>query len=228
MSELKIQNYDALIPGDGLEDDSHELFFKRPFFAIFVGKAGSGKTNTLLNCLMNGWFSYNNLLYFGKNSNDPKLQLLEAFCEEKKKADKTFTYLISSDFNEIPDPTELDPKRINVICFDDFLLSKAANEVIQNYAIYGRAGGCCTFYLTQDYYQTARQLRENANYVCLWSPLNTRKIGEYYLTFGDGMDRNEWKRLFLRATKTKHDFFLVDLKTRDPDLRFRHNFDPFE
>ena len=60
-----------------MKRNNHPLLPQIRIRGLIVGKAGQGKTNLLLNLLLNsGWLDYNNLIVFGKSLHQPEYLIL--------------------------------------------------------------------------------------------------------------------------------------------------------
>ncbi|WAR01499.1 hypothetical protein MAR_008057 [Mya arenaria] len=69
---------------------------------------------------------------------------------------------------DVPDPRELSTDNKNLMIFDDLLLEK--QNKCESYYIRGRHSNVDCFYLSQNYFKLPRQtIRENANFICLFS-----------------------------------------------------------
>ena len=69
---------------------------------------------------------------------------------------------------DVADPRELSSQKKNLMVFDDLLLEKQNSH--ESYFVRGRHSNIDCFYLAQNYFKLPRQpIRENANFVCLFS-----------------------------------------------------------
>ncbi len=68
-----------------------------------------------------------------------------------------------NDVNQVPDPSELDPTRKNLLVLDDVMLSP--QNKCESYYTRGRHSNCDTFYIAQNYFRLPRHtVRENSNF----------------------------------------------------------------
>jgi hypothetical protein len=113
--------------------------------ACIIGKSGCGKTNLLMNLLLQDYLDYNNLFIFSKSLHQPlyqilikglencltKQQILQCIINQKFEIDKkkiknenSIKIHYYEDAEDIPDPTEIDPNLKTLIIFDDIMLEK--------------------------------------------------------------------------------------------------------
>ena len=65
-------------------------------------------------------------------------------------------------YDDVPDPKELNPEDKNLMVFDNLLLEK--QNACEKYYARGRHSNVDCFYLSQNYFKLPRQtIRENAN-----------------------------------------------------------------
>jgi len=142
--------------------------------ACIIGKSGCGKTNLLMNLLLNKfsdeeYFDYNNLFIFSKSLHQPQYQILikgiknglrkkdileciinQKFTVEPIENDNNRIIIqCFDDSEEIPDPTEIDPNLKTLIIFDDVMLEK--QNKVENYYTRGRHNNVDCFYISQNY-----------------------------------------------------------------------------
>ena len=70
--------------------------------------------------------------------------------------------------SDVPEPRDLNSEDKNLMIFDDLLLER--QHMCECYYIRGRHSNVDCFYLSQNYFKLPRQtIRENANFICLFS-----------------------------------------------------------
>ena len=83
-----------------------------------------------------------------------------------------------NDVDLIPDPTEFDEHKKNVLVLDDVLLGP--QNKIEDMYTRGRHNGIDTFYIAQNYFKLPRQtVRENANLIVLF-PQDMKNLNHIY------------------------------------------------
>lgn len=220
---IPLINFDEMLPRSTIPDNDTPLMFQRQFGVIISGRSGVGKTNLLLNCLTQ-YLKFDSCRIFLKDTEEPLYQLLEQFFTQIQKKRPEFEFLISDDLADIPDPSSLDPTKQHVIVFDDLVNTPSADPYVREISLRGRKHGISWFYLSQRFFDINKLVRENANYVCLYKS-DRKTVTEFFKTFGHDVEIEEFYRAYNQATKKRHDFFLIDLKTDEDLLRYRRNFD---
>ena len=95
---------------------------------------------------------------------------------------------------DFPDSRELSLGKKNLMVFDDLLLEK--QNTCQSYYVRGRHSNVDCSYLAQNYFNLPRQtIRENANFICLFSQelKNLNPIFDDYV--GSDMTKEEFRQL---------------------------------
>ena len=131
--------------------------------------------------------------------------------------------------NEIPDPSELDRTRSNLILFDDCM--EGPHSKIGSYYTRGRHSSTQTYFICQSYYKIPRQsIRLNTNFLILFrqSPRDTVQIFYDHVS----MDRIELKTFqndFAYATWDlgPHAFICIDLTRTKESGKYRRCLDVF-
>ena len=121
------------------------------------------------------------------------------------------------DVDLIPDPSEFDESKKNVLVLDDVLLGP--QNKIEDMYTRGRHNGIDTFYLAQNYFKLPRQtIRENANFIVLF-PQDMKNLNHIYNDHcsGDGISCNQFHDFCSSVWRSgKHKYVILDL-TRDVD-----------
>ena len=206
-----------------------------------------------------GLLSYENLMVFGKALFQMEYQIIktayskglskeqiEVIFSNKDKVNKNGGPLstienysggcygnISANFyestNDIPDPSELDRTKSNLILFDDCM--EGSQTKISSFYTRGRHSHTQTFYISQSYFKIPRQsIRLNTNFLILFrqSPRDTVQIFYDHVS----MDRIELKTFlndFAYATWDlgPHSFICLDLTRSKNTGKYRRMLDVF-
>jgi ABC-type cobalamin/Fe3+-siderophores transport system ATPase subunit len=158
----------------------HAPFFPKNIFCIIAGSTGCGKTNLLLNLLLEeGYLDYGSLYVYCSTLYQPAYTHLKKRCEEmetnfKKTYNKNIKighFFEDSGDNKkestIVDPKDLNPKISHVIVFDDVMLSDQTK--IKEYFCKGRHNNVNIFYLCQSLHKVGKHcIRDNANIFILF------------------------------------------------------------
>ena len=121
------------------------------------------------------------------------------------------------DVDLIPDPSEFDDAKKNVLVLDDVLLGPQG--AIEEMYTRGRHNGIDTFYIAQNYFKLPRQtVRENSNFIVLF-PQDMKNLNHIYNDHcaGDGISCSEFHDFCSSVWRSgKHKYVILDL-TKDVD-----------
>jgi hypothetical protein len=79
--------------------------------------------------------------------------------------------------------------------------------------------------MAQNYTQIPKTVVRNINYFILFKLNDNFSIDNIIRNHNIGnVPKESFKNMYIRATSEPRNFFLIDLKTTDPKLRYRHNF----
>jgi hypothetical protein len=127
---------------------------------------------------------------------------------------------------DVPDPRDLNPQKKNLMIFDGLQLEK--QNKCETYYIRGRHSNVDCFYLAQNYFKLPRQtIRENANFICLFSQ-DLKNINHIYNdhVYAD-MPKEEFRKLCKSAWDQPHRFVVNDLTSKKHNGKYRSGFDNF-
>jgi energy-coupling factor transporter ATP-binding protein EcfA2 len=127
---------------------------------------------------------------------------------------------------DVPDPSNLNVNKKNLIIFDDLQLEK--QNTCEKYYIRGRHSNVDCFYLAQNYFQLPRQtIRENSNFICLF-PQDQKNINHIYNDHvSTDMSKEDFKCLCNTAWKEPHGFVVIDLSSKPDRGKYRSGLDTF-
>ena len=135
------------------------------------------------------------------------ISIVEEIAKEiRDKSDVECNFCQSAE--DIPDPRELGSEKQNLMVFDDMLLVK--QNTYYSYYVRGRYSNVDCFYLAQNYFKLPRQtIRENANFICLFSRdlKNFNHIFEDHV--GSDMSQEEFRLLCKAAWEKQHGFVII-------------------
>jgi hypothetical protein len=188
---------------------------------LCIGGTGTGKTNSLIDYISRSSGEFYKIIICSFSTLDEPLY---NFLAEKN--DKIE---FVNDVEEIPSLEEFDDetkKKPKLIIFDDFInLTKKEFKKINPFLISGRKYGFTVWLMAQEYTSIPKIITRNINYFIL-NRINDnvsidRIIKNHNLY---GVDKDIFKKAYQLATKEPLNFFMIDLKSRDPIDFYRHGF----
>ena len=198
-------------------DETHP--WKSPFLACIVGSIGQGKTNTVMNILDELNNHYNRIIVFSGNKMDTKLSILgddvEVYGPNLEKLQDVLLGIIKQQKNFKKQKKKLPPI---LLIFDDLITDKSffpstakGNDLIK-FIISLRHYNTSVMITAQQYMAIPKKIRGNM------TMLFTFKVND--ADYKDmlketNFDKNTFKKAFDEATKGKHNFLYVNMKTRE-------------
>ena len=132
------------------------------------------------------------------------------------------------DVNQIPDPSQFDERKKNLLVVDDVLLGP--QNKIEDMYTRGRHNGIDTFYLAQNYFKLPRQtIRENANFIIMF-PQDMKNLNHIYNDHcaADGITCAQFHDFCSSVWKSgKHKYVILDLTRGLDDGKYRSSLSDF-
>ena len=235
MSADKLPQQQSCAPIVHMETNTEEFINRHvmapqwPLRLLICGQTGCGKTNLLLNLLLN-YLYYNKLYVYAKDLSESSYMFLQEFFDDvhrKVEEDYNMTESIatfSSNKADIVHVDDLDKEYQNLIVFDDFVTQKDQDSIIELFTR-GRKKNTSVIYLTQSYYSTPKDIRLQCNYFMFFNIGNKREVIEIEKDHAIGLTKEEFLRFFDFSTEDPYSFMMIDLKTKDKRKKFRKNLD---
>ena len=195
-----------------------------PCRVLITGATGLGKTNLLAN-LIYDHLKWDRIYLNIRDLNEPIYDTMNQVFLEVQKKEKTDFFSFNVDASNIPSVDEMNSKYKNIVIFDDLLMEADARNKIYEYFIRGRKKNCTVIYLSQSYYTTPKLIRLQCNYLIFFRPNDEREIRNIYQNHSQGLDKETFVRVFKEATSNPYNFLMLDLYTKDPNLKIRQNLD---
>jgi len=199
---------------------------------LISGRSGRGKTMLVMKCLLEAFIKFDHLYLFVRDPSQPKYQFLIKWLNqmqndfEKETGNKVKMYTIESDPQKIPHIDTLNPKIINIALFDDMLMEKHQEKIV-DYFIRGRHKNVSCIYITQSYHTTDPVIRKSCDYYTIFGVSSKKELEEISKSLSLMHDYKEFKELFTKATNAANDFLFVDMRTQIPILMLRKGFDTY-
>lgn len=111
---------------------------------------------------------------------------------------------------DVPDPTELDNKKRNLMVFDDIMTEKS-QKTPENYYTRGRTCNCDSIYLSQNYIKLPlHTIRSNSNLMVFFK-LSPQDRDQLFLKFASlDMIKPEFNALCEQAWKNDYGYLVID------------------
>ena len=197
--------------------DKHAAFFPRNIFCVIAGRTGSGKTNLMINFLLNEkTLNYKDVYIYSSTIYQPayvqlkkRFDMLEDVIKTTTGVDVKIAHFFESD-EEIKNPKELDSKSNHVMIFDDVMLDD--QKTIKEYFCKGRHNNINVFYLCQSVFKVGKHcIRDNANMFILFNQHadTLKSFHERYIS-GD-MKLDEFKAFCDNCWREKHGYAVINL-----------------
>jgi len=200
-----------------------KLMPKFPSYLCCIGSSGCGKSSAILTMILEGAIPWTKIYLNTAMLDEP---LYEAFIKHLLQIEEeTGTEIIypNNKIEEIIPIDELDPNEQNIVIFDDFCNEKN-QKLIEDYYQRGRKKNAMIFYLSQSFHKLTPFIRLNTQYFMLFK-IVSRDLSNIATFFSAIMDKKVFYEVFRIATNERYNFLLIDLKTEDPNMKVRHNWD---
>jgi len=227
---MSIKNYSKFFDKK-TSTSNHAPFFPPNIFAIISGSTGSGKTNLLLNLLLeDGFLDYGSVYVYCSTLHQPSYQyLIKRYGEMESDIRKKYKVNIKiaqffEDGDSIIDTKELNPKITHIMIFDDVMLND--QTTIKEYFCKGRHNNVNVFYLCQSLHKIAKHcIRENANVFILFHQ-DDKTLKYFHETHISGdMNFKEFKALCDEAWSKKHGFVVINIWEKSHCGRYISNYE---
>jgi len=209
-------NFYALIKKDKVINPNFEKHgITIPFRALIAAPSGAGKTNCLMNLLVQFDKTFHEIILCCKSSDEPLYQMLENKCDN---------VIIYDD--KVPDLKEYsieDPKTHKIkrkdklqrlIIFDDMVNDIKANQIIKQYYIKGRKVSFSMIYISQSFFQIPKIIRENCQYFILCRNLLKKDLRMILSCFPSELSIDQFSNLYNSLFKNWNDCLMIDINNK--------------
>ena len=221
---MEVINFD-----DDHDDDKTRHYFLFPdCHYMIIAPTGQGKTNLLLNMLLNSkqGLCYDKCIIYTINPDQHKYKLLVNFFETVKKEMGDDILTIESPENVVA-VQDLDSSLNKVIIFDDIKLDTGNMNQIKEYFSLSRNKNCNCIYLTQSYYDVPKYIRRNTKCFVIFGNLDNKDIRQLADDHSCGVTKDEFKQIYHEAVSDKYSFLVIDKTTKCIPQMYRKRFDGF-
>jgi len=187
---------------------------------LCIGGTGTGKTNALIDYLSRSSGEFFKIIIISFSTLDKPLY---NYLQKNDQIE------FINDINEVPELSEFDDEEKNkpkLIVFDDFInLTKKEFKKINPYLISGRKFGFSVWLMAQEYTSIPKIITRNINYFIL-NKINDNVSVDRIIKNHNmyGVDKDVLKKAYYLCIKEPLNFFLMDLKSRDVQDRYRHGW----
>lgn len=195
------------------------------------GRSGAGKTYLVVSTLMQTQIRFDHLYLYARDPTQPKYKLLLKWINtlEKNFQEQTGESIsmvtVVTDPHEIIPVDDLDSSIINVALFDDMLMEKNQEEIV-NYFVRGRHRSISCIYLGQAYHMIDKTIRKQCDYFSIFKASSKSELIQLAKDHSLEHDFNEFKEILTKATGGDGcNSLFIDRRTTIDLLMLRKNFD---
>ncbi len=197
--------------------DIHQI--KVPFRMCVIGSSGSGKTNITMNLLSLMSDTFNKIVLYTRNKNEPLYEYLEKAIPDEGMLEihEGLNHLNTCDLdNEYYGQT--------LVIFDDLCNEKNQRQIGELF-LRGRKLGVSLVYLTQKYSEVPTLVREQTSYLILKKISGKRDIVAILRNYSLDLEIHELLKIYQYCISTDIlNFLLIDLEA-PAEKAYRKNFD---
>jgi len=204
---------------------------------ICVGPTGIGKTNAIINGIINGFWPWNRIYVFAKTLDQPAFVFLKGWVKQReqeilsKTKKKVQLYFESSNVNDIHElEGKVNKKILNLAIVDDFITDKQWLHATETLAIRGRHSSIAMIMLSQSFFDLPKVLRLQIDVAMLFGSPSAREISAISSSLATDLTTTQFKQIYKFALSPNPDepgirpFFYID-NTNEPSLKYRQFYD---
>lgn len=205
-------------------DSEKQVNIKLPFMMCVTGATGSGKTNAIIN-IVRKIGAFDKIMLWAKNTDEP---IYASFIEQLREAEKktgTSILSVSNTIDDLPDVKTINKENTTLLIIDDMVTEKDKSLAkVAEYWIRGRKQHCSCMFLSQSYFRIPKIIRDNSFYFIFSKITGDRDLQLILKDYKLGVTDDQLVALYDKATAGGFpNFFMIDVKTSDKNLRFRRN-----
>lgn len=213
---MSLTNFDKLIYKDKDEDslkNKHKLaptWDRQTFRVLLCGKTGCGKTNFLLNMLLK-FMNFEEIHILTKIIDEKPYKWLRETLEPVEDEIGRQIIFMYNDMEDMPEPSELEDDVHRIIIFDDQVGEKKQEKIIDYFKL-GRKVKCGCFYLSQEYFQTPKIIRNQCDYFALFKFPSDNEMSRLHSELANDIPKNVFKDMIKYCTKDVGSCLFIDKK----------------
>ena len=192
-----------------------------PHRACIIDASNTGKTNMLMN-IINESKNLHKIYLHSKTLDDA---LYQCFIDNWTRRGESMDFEIleySNDINGIFDLNTVDQTVRNLIVYDDMVCERNINKVSELF-LRGRKSNCPIIFISQSYFGMLTQVRINSDYFILTINLKGNELIQVAKDYRGILSIDNFKEMYRNSTRSGYDFFIIDLRNKDDNYRFRKN-----
>ena len=208
-----------------VENKKHSEIFPSSIRMIIAGRSGCGKTNLMINFLLNGDLEYNDVIIYTTTPYQKLYQLIGDYYQEIKNKFKTSDIIkFYSPEEDILNPSELDSSKTHIVIFDD--VQEERQKVMTNYFCRGRHNNINVFYLCQSLHRLKKHgIRQNANIFILFRQ-DGKTLKYFYDTeISSDMSFQEFSEFCDSAWKKEYGYVVINIWEKPECGRYMQNYE---
>ncbi len=219
-------------------EKNHFLLPQHFFRMIVVGSSGSGKTNTVLNMLINPksdmTIKWDKLYLYAKDIQEPKYEYLikalntitKEMTEKGELTEDETIFEVGDKLKDIVSYEDLDPSIRNVIIIDDMINeTNLEKSNVMNLFTMGRKKSASVIFISQNYTKIPKIIRHNCGYIIVHKLNGLRNIKNIAYDCGEDLNQNEFVELYNEIMKENpYNFLFIDKISSDIRMRYRNGF----
>jgi hypothetical protein len=220
---MKVKDYSKIIYDKTIKHKNLNILAPQwPFRLLVVGGSGCGKTNMIIDLLLNHVY-FDRIYIYAKDLEEEFYSFLERLLESSKESKVIKEYHMSTELDEKLNVDEHHKENgQTLIIFDDFITDKNQEE-IKKLFVRGRKKNISSIYITQSFMDVPNMIRKNSNYIALFKLEDTDDAKRIIKRFAGG-DTEKKMDMYFDIIKVPYNFMLIDKKTNVPELQIRQNW----
>ena len=199
----------------------HADIFPKNIFMIIAASTGGGKTNLMLNFLLNKVLNYDDVMIY---TTTPFQDAYKYLSDINNSLDQDIITFYNPNEISILGPEVLDKDKTHIVVFDDVM--NEDQKVMTDYFCRGRHNNVNAFYLCQSLHQLKKHgIRQNANIFILFHQ-DKKTVKYFYETHISGdMGLEEFEKLCDKEWSKKYGYIVINLWEPPECGRYLLNYD---